>query len=124
MLRKTTDIYQWVKHEQGKPDACREHRYNRNEQSGESLIQKLKTIAFTFQEEEDLSLTDVTGRVRTAFYAERVTKKFYDRFKKEHDAFLKFLNGIPDAEMQRWYVSVMLKPPNVHLFHSEERLSW
>ena len=23
-------------------------------------------------------------------------------------AFLKFLNGIPDEEMQRWYVSVML----------------
>ena len=105
---KTTDVWQWVKREQGKPDACREHRYNRNEQSGESLIQKLQNIAFTFQEEEDLSLTDVTGRVRTAFYAERVTKKFYDRFKKEHDAFLKFLNGIPDEEMQRWYVSVML----------------
>ena len=105
---KTTDIYQWVKREQGKPDACREHRYNRDEQSGESLIQKLKTIAFTFQEEEELSLTDVTGRVGTAFYAERVTKKFYDHFKKEHDAFLKFLNGIPDEEMQKWYVSVML----------------
>ena len=50
----------------------------------------------------------MTGRVGTAFYAERVTKKFYDRFKKEHDAFLKFLNGIPDEEMQRWYASVML----------------
>lgn len=105
---KTTDIYQWVKREQGKPDACREHRYNRAEQSGDSLIQKLQNIAFTFQEEEDLSLIDVTGRVGTAFYAERVTKKFYDRFKKEHDAFLKFLSGIPDEEMQKWYVSVML----------------
>ena len=105
---KTTDIYQWVKREQGKPDACREHRYNRNEHSGESLIQKLQTIAFTLEEEEDLSLIDVTGRVGAAFYAERVTKKFYDRFKKEHDAFLKFLNGIPDEEMQKWYVSVML----------------
>ena len=105
---KTTQIWQWVKHEQGKPDACREHRYNRDEQSGESLIQKLQTIVFTFEEEEDLSLIDVTGRVGAAFYAERVTKKFYDRFKKEHDAFLKFLNGIPDEEMQRWYTSVML----------------
>ena len=105
---KTTDIWQWVKREQGKPDACREHRYNRDEQSGDSLIQKLQNIAFTFQEEEDLSLIDVTGRVGTAFYAERVTKKFYDRFKKEHDAFLKFLSGIPDEEMQKWYVSVML----------------
>ena len=105
---KTVDIWQWVKHEQGKPDACREHRYNRNEQSGDSLIQKLRAIVFTLEEEEDLSLPDVTGRVGAAFYAERVTKKFYDRFKKEHDVFLKFLKGIPDREMQKWYVSVML----------------
>ena len=105
---KTTDIWQWVKREQGKPDACREHRYNRDEQSGESLIQKLQTIAFTFQEEEQLTLFEVTGRVGTAFYAERVTKKFYDHFKREHTAFLKFLKGIPDEEMQKWYVSVML----------------
>ena len=105
---KTTQIWQWVKREQGKPDACREHCYDSNEQSGESLIQKLQTIAFTFEEEEDLSLIDVTGRVGTAFYAEKVTKKFYDHFKREHTAFLKFLNGIPDEEMQRWYASVML----------------
>ena len=105
---KTTDVWQWVKREQGKPDACREHRYNRSEQSGDSLIQKLQTIAFTVAEEEDITLIDVTGRVGTAFYAERVTKKFYDRFKKEHDAFLKFLSGIPDEEMQKWYASVML----------------
>ena len=105
---KTTQIWQWVKREQGKPDACREHRYNSNEQSGDSLIQKLRAIVFTLEEEEDLSLPDVTGRVGAAFYAERVTKKFYDRFKKEHDVFLKFLKGIPDREMQKWYVSVML----------------
>ena len=105
---KATDIWQWVKREQGKPDACREHRYNRDEQSGGSLIQKLETIAFNFAEEEQITLLDVTSRVRASFDVERVTKKFYDRFKREHDAFLKFLNGIPDAEMQRWYVSVML----------------
>ena len=51
---------------------------------------------------------DVTGRVRAAFDVERITKKFYDRFKVEHSAFLKFLEGIPDEEMERWYVSVML----------------
>ncbi len=105
---KTTQIWQWVKREQGKPDACREHRYDSNQQSGESLIQKLRAIAFTFQEEEQLTLPDVTGRVGTAFYTERVTKRFYDRFKKEHDAFLKFLKGVPDEEMQKWYASVML----------------
>ena len=118
---KTTDVYQWIKREQGnQPEACREHRYNRDEHSGESLIQKLKTIAFSLDEEEALTLFEVTERVGTAFYAERVTKKFYDRFKKEHDAFLKFLNGIPDEEMQKWYVSVMLKPLDVYLLHSKE----
>ena len=105
---KTTQIWQWVKREQGKPDACREHRYNSNEQSGESLIQKLQIIAFSFQEEEDITIIDVTGRVRASFDVEKVTKEFFKRFEKEHDAFLKFLKGIPDEEMQKWYVSVML----------------
>ena len=105
---KTTQIWQWVKREQGKPDACREHCYNRDEHSGESLIQKLKTIAFSLDEEEQLTLFGVTGQVRAAFDVERVTRRFYDHFKRQHTAFLKFLNGIPDEEMQRWYVSVML----------------
>lgn len=105
---KTTDIWQWVKREQGKPDAYREHRYNRNEHSGDSLIEKLRVITFTLEEEEDLTIVDVTRRVQGGFDVERVTKRFYDRFKKEHDAFLKFLDDLPDEEMQRWYASVML----------------
>ena len=104
---KTTQIWQWVKRQQGKPDACREHRYDHG-QFGDSLIQKLQTIAFSLDEEEELTLFSVTGQVQAAFDVERVTKKFYDRFKKEHDAFLKFLKGIPDEDMQKWYVSVML----------------
>ncbi len=39
---------------------------------------------------------------------ERVTKRFYDRFKKEHTAFLKFVTGITDSTDQEWYASVML----------------
>lgn len=104
---QTTQIWQWVKREPGRPLACREHRYGR-EQSGEALIQKLETIAFSLEEEADLTLLDVTGRVRAAFDVERVTKRFYDHFKTEHARFLKFLKGIPDQEVERWYVSVML----------------
>ena len=48
------------------------------------------------------------GRVRAAFDVERVTRRFYDRFKTEHTQFLNFLEGIPDQEMERWYASVML----------------
>ncbi|MXV77508.1 SAM-dependent methyltransferase, partial [Candidatus Poribacteria bacterium] len=104
---KSLQIWQWVKRQQGKPDACREHHY-KTWQSGDSLIQKLQNIAISLDEEEEITLFGVIERVGTAFYAEKVTKKFYDRFKKEHDAFLGFLNGIPDEEMQKWYVSVML----------------
>ena len=104
---ETTQIWQWVKREPGRPAACREHRYNRG-QSGESLIQKLETIAVSFDEEEGLTLIDVRGRVRAAFDVERVTKRFYDRFKTEHAQFLRFLEGLPDQEMERWYASVML----------------
>ena len=104
---QTTQIWQWVKREPGRPLACREHRYDRG-QSGESLIQKLETIAVSFDEEEGLTLIDVRGRVRAAFDVERVTRRFYDRFKTEHAQFLRFLEGLPDQEMERWYASVML----------------
>ena len=104
---QTTQIWQWVKREPGRPIACREQPYHRD-QSGEALIQKLQTITFSLAEEEGLTLPGVTGRVLAAFDVERVTKQFYDRFKTEHDKFLKFLKGIPDQEMEHWYVSVML----------------
>ena len=106
---KTTQIWQFADRGRGGPITRREYRYD-HRQSGELLIQKLRAIAFTLEEEEkeEFTLPDVIRRVRASFDVERVTKKFYDRFKKEHDTFLKFLNGIPDEEMQKWYVSVML----------------
>jgi hypothetical protein len=104
---KTTQTWQWLKREPGKPVACREHTFYRN-QPGDALIQKLQALSVSIDEEAGLTLPEVTGRVRAAFDVERVTKRFYDRFKSEHAAFLKFLKGIPDGDMQRWYVSVML----------------
>jgi len=50
----------------------------------------------------------VVGRVRAAFNVERATRKFFDGFSKERDAFGKFVSGIPDLDMSKWYVSVML----------------
>ena len=105
--KHTTQVWQWVRREQGKPLRFREHLY-RAGQPGDSLVQKLQALAVSFEEEEVLTLPDITGRARRAFDVERVTKRFYDRFKAEHAAFLKFLEGIPDKELERWYVSVML----------------
>ena len=104
----TAQIWQWVKREPGRPEQCRELPYDPTRQEGEALIQSLEAIRFSLEEEEGLTLVDVTSRVRAAFDVEKVTKRFYDHFKKEHDAFLQFLEGIPDEGMQRWYVSVIL----------------
>jgi Eco57I restriction-modification methylase len=104
---KTTQIWQWLKKEPGKPVACRERTYHRGH-PGEAVIQPLQLLAFSIEEEGGLALPEVTFRARAALDVEKVTKRFYDRFKGEHAAFLKFLKGIPDGDMQRWYVSVML----------------
>ena len=105
---RTTQIWQWVKREIGRPAACREHIY-RHAQPGDSLLQKLEYLAFTLEDEErGVTVVDSHGRVRQGFDVERVTRRFYDRFKAEHAAFLKFVKGIPEEGMQRWYVSVTL----------------
>ena len=105
--RADAQYWQWVKREPGRPDRSRQHIYARG-QSGESLVQKLEQIAFALEEEEDLTLVDVTSRVRAAFDVEKVTKRFYDRFKKEHSAFLDFIEGIENLTDREWYASLML----------------
>ena len=104
---RTTQYWQWVKREPGTPDRSRQHIYHVG-QAGEALIQKLEHLAFTLEEEEDLSIVDVSGRVRAAFDVERVTRRFYDRFKMEHDAFLGFIAGIEALTDREWYASLML----------------
>jgi hypothetical protein len=99
-------VWQWFRKEPGKPVAIRPYHFSAG-QAGELLIQKLENLVFTLSEEETLTLTDVTGRLR-AFDVEKVTKKFYDRFKTEHAGFLSFIKGIPDKQMQAWYASVMI----------------
>ena len=99
--------WQWVKREPGRPDRTRTYIHRRG-QSGEAMIQRLEQIVFTLDEEEDVTLVEVTGRVRAAFDVEKVTKRFYDRFKNEHRAFLDFIEGIAAAADREWYASLML----------------
>ncbi|NUO82766.1 SAM-dependent methyltransferase, partial [candidate division KSB1 bacterium] len=99
-------IWQWVKREPGKPIATREHAYHRS-QPGDALIQKLRNLAFSIEDEDTLTIVDVTGRLR-GFDVERITKRFYDQFKTEHASFTKFIQGIPDESLQSWYASFML----------------
>ena len=102
-----TLYWQWVKREPGQTDRSRQSIYYQD-QSGEALIQKLEQIAVALDEEEDLTIGHVVSRVRAAFDVDKVTKKFYDRFKKEHTAFLDFITGIQNLADREWYASLML----------------
>jgi hypothetical protein len=70
---KEQQAWQWVKREPGKPSASRLYRLHTG-QSGELLSQKLLSLAFGIEEEDQLG-TAVAARVRQALDAERVTQK-------------------------------------------------
>ncbi len=99
-------VWQWVLREPGRT-AGRAHELRRG-QAGEALLQKLERLAFTLAQEPGLGFVDVVGSVQAAFNVERATRAFFTEFKDERNAFAKFLDGIPDDELEAWYVSVML----------------
>ena len=100
-------VWQWVRREPGKPIAGRDHRFD-VQTTGDALIQRLDQIAVALDEEESITVVDVASRARVAFDVDRVTKRFYDRFKAEHAAFLEFIKGIKDQADLEWYTSLML----------------
>jgi hypothetical protein len=104
---KKEQIWQWVRREIGKPLAIREYRYHLK-QTGESLIQKLEELYISFEAEENLTLYEVTKRTKKAFDLDKITKKFYDQFQKEHTKFLRFITIISQNFDKNWYTYLML----------------
>src|SRR6266567_911031 len=104
---RENQVWQWVKREQGKRLASHMHRYHKG-QSGKLLAQKLERLAIGLEEEERMHMAEVAGRVAKAFDVERVTRKFYDRFKRELAAFLTLIQGIDAQADREWYASLML----------------
>jgi hypothetical protein len=106
---KTEQIWQRVERQSGKPTKVIETRWQIN-QDPELLFQRAAGIIFELDEEEHITIIDVTKRIADNFHQnnEKVTKQFYDKFKKEHGAFLQFIKGISDKTNQEWYASLML----------------
>jgi hypothetical protein len=102
-------IWQLVVKTLDRPAVVRETHYF-SHQEPELLFQKLQHLFFSIDEEDNISIIDVTGRVRGGFNAnaEKVTKKFYEGFKKEHTAFLSHIKNIDADTDKEWYASLML----------------
>ena len=107
--KKTEQIWQLAIRKAGKPSKVSETRYTVN-QSPELLFQRASGLFFDIDEEDNITIIDVTQKVDSNFHAntEKVTKQFYDKFKKEHTSFLAFIRGIDDKINKEWYASLML----------------
>ena len=103
--KKTLQVWQWVRREPGKALRVRETLWTKDR--CETVLQKLDPLFVSLDDEGTLTLPDVTGRAG-GNVDERVTKRFYEEFRKQHAAFLKFITGIPNKGDHEWYASVML----------------
>ncbi|ESZ11300.1 Eco57I restriction-modification methylase domain-containing protein [Mesorhizobium sp. M0923] len=102
-----SQVWSWPRREFGKPVSLVDHVWYAASQNT-AFIQRLHGISFRLSEENELTLPKVTARLEGSLNAERVTKRFYDQFTKEHAAFLGFISGIADVADKEWYASLML----------------
>ena len=105
---RTQQVWQWVKRQAGKPTSCREHQFHTG-QTGQPLLQRLDGFIVTLEDEaRGIGITDVVSLVGKAFDVEKVTKRFYERFRKELTAFGNFIDGITAQGDRDWYASLIL----------------
>lgn len=74
--------------------------------TNEALNQRLGTIEIKINESP--TLIDVLRKMRAAFDADIVTKRFYDQFVRRQRALTVAIQGIPDDSEREWYSSLMI----------------
>ena len=104
---RKAQVWQWVRRESGKPAACREYAVTTGA-SGDHLLRRIQPLFVSLDEEPSLNIALVASRVRAALDIEKVTRRFYDRFRTELTAFGKFIEGITAQGDRDWYASLML----------------
>ena len=100
-------IWRWLK-KQEKKSLPREHFFSAG-QSGDLFISKLAGLFVDISEiENNITITDVAKKIRSALDIERVTKKFYKEYQDQFILFLDLIGGIDNEADKRWYASVIL----------------
>lgn len=79
-------------------------------QDTERLYERASGLFFNIDEQENITIYDVTQRMNANFAVntEKVTKKFYDGFRKQHAMFIEFMDGVTETMDKEWYASIML----------------
>lgn len=71
-----------------------------------ALDQRLQMISIGF--DENINLIEVLRKMRSAFDAEQVTRKFYNQFIDKQRALARAINGIFDQSDRDWYSALMM----------------
>jgi hypothetical protein len=79
---KECQTWLWAKHEYNKSTVHRIRKLRKG-QSSELLAQSLLSLAIELEQEPTLTQPEVASKLKKGFDVEKITKKFYDRFKKE-----------------------------------------
>lgn len=79
-------------------------------QDSERLYERAAGLFFNLDDQDNITIFDVTQRMTENFAvnSEKVTKKFYDGFKKQHTKFIEFMDGVTESMDKEWYASIML----------------
>ena len=86
-----------------------DHTYYRG-QPNTDLLQRLEGVRFGIKDRKSLTGPKVLERVRRSFNVDKVTKRFYDKFRKYHRLLTDRIEGMPDRldRDRRWYASLLL----------------
>ena len=86
-----------------------DHHY-RQGKTNDALLQRLEGIRFDLKAHKDLTGPKVLAKVRQSFNVDKVTKRFYQEFRKYHRSLTEQIEGIPDHQDRdrRWYASILL----------------
>ncbi len=107
---RTQSFWHWQKRERGKAET-REHDYFRG-QPTDLMMSKLVRMNVELKEFDDEGnappTVEIARKLAESLDVEKVTKKFYGGFEKQHEAFLEYITGITDERDRRWYASVIL----------------
>jgi hypothetical protein len=119
---RTTQVWQWTKRRSDGPDLVRCETFYPGS-SGNLLLEKLQKMVFDIGEEDRVTIVDAAEKVRRAFDIEKVTKRFYERFRAEHRQFLGMIDGIPNrgdrgGRLGRYSVSLALSGSPAGWFRS------
>jgi Alw26I/Eco31I/Esp3I family type II restriction m6 adenine DNA methyltransferase len=104
---RTQSLWRWIK-KQDKKSLPREHLFSKG-QTGDLFISKLAGLFVDISEiENNITITDVAKKIRTALDIEKVTKRFFGDYQQQFVVFLDYIGGIDNEADKRWYASVLL----------------